>query len=644
MVNKDKNLGLWFDRSYLPLAFVLVVTLVVYNGVFHAEYVWDDIMLFLDNSGLRNSENFFESVSRPILPGSTYFRPLVLGSFVLEFNLFGVASSVSHAVNLGLHLINVSLIYILASCLLGGRFSVDLKLFGAFSASAFYALHPALIEPVVWVAGRFDLMVTTFCLAGLVAAVSLKGMFRSTLVGVSFFFAACSKEMAITFPIILLGVLFAQSASAEPLLTQFRYLLRKYWLDWLFVLGFGFIYLMLRVWAMPSVYSADASINTIFVGIEKLYMVFNTVYFYVKMALFPFLDIGPLHPLFKNLYHYQIAIGGLICVITFLAIIYLCIKKRVESVVFFCLFIVALAPVSQVIPLTIGGNIGHERFLAFPLVMFSLMVAYVLASLRISFARYCDQDARRFNLYLYSFFGGWTLFSIITVLTVIPLWSKDLNLWAWAYEKDPDIPFAQVAFIASATRFGEYELVADLANEVSQESVDNKEQSIIQHNVLGFYFTRTGEFDKAKMHLKKAIEQGQPPHLEYVSQGVNLGSIEFDPSTYAYSAYYRDVYHYLSEIALSEGDYGLAIEDVAIAQFYQVDYAPSWLILAMAQVGSGNYDASELSLAKSLSYVNVSSRSDISRIYTDFVRVYCENKKHNENFFCQRSLAEATSQ
>src|SRR5690606_30756277 len=77
-------------------------------------YVWDDTLLFVDKTALVNEPLSWALLSEPVLPGTSYFRPLMLLSMFTEFHLFGQQPAVSHAVNVGIFLINALLVYLLA--------------------------------------------------------------------------------------------------------------------------------------------------------------------------------------------------------------------------------------------------------------------------------------------------------------------------------------------------------------------------------------------------------------------------------------------------------------------------------------------------------------------------------------------------
>ena len=68
---------------WLPHLIVLVLAIVglAFWQSTHFGYVWDDNSLFLNTPDLRSPGLIWHALWQPILPGTTYMRPLVLASF-----------------------------------------------------------------------------------------------------------------------------------------------------------------------------------------------------------------------------------------------------------------------------------------------------------------------------------------------------------------------------------------------------------------------------------------------------------------------------------------------------------------------------------------------------------------------------------
>ncbi|MBK6481864.1 MAG: tetratricopeptide repeat protein [Chitinophagaceae bacterium] len=84
-----------------------------------------------------------------------YYRPILLNSFILNYQLSGTAIKGYHVVNILLHLIAVLLLYQLLMKL---RFRKT----EAFLLTLFFAIHPVLTQAVAWIPGRNDTLLAVF--------------------------------------------------------------------------------------------------------------------------------------------------------------------------------------------------------------------------------------------------------------------------------------------------------------------------------------------------------------------------------------------------------------------------------------------------------------------------------------------------
>ena len=91
--------------------------------------------------------------------GSQFARPVALAVWRIIFQL-GAGASVLHALNIGLHLGNV---------VIGGRIAglLGLSRTGVAIAALTVLVWPTQVEPVVWAAGVFDVLASSFILLAL---------------------------------------------------------------------------------------------------------------------------------------------------------------------------------------------------------------------------------------------------------------------------------------------------------------------------------------------------------------------------------------------------------------------------------------------------------------------------------------------
>lgn len=129
---------------------------------------------------------------------STYFRPLIWSSFISDRLMWNLEPSFLHLENLLLHWFNTMLVFAVAR-----RVAVEMKLDSLMLplvAALLFAVHPINSETVIWVAGRADLLVTTFILLSLYCALryTAEGTWRwLTGLMLAFFLGSLAKETAL---------------------------------------------------------------------------------------------------------------------------------------------------------------------------------------------------------------------------------------------------------------------------------------------------------------------------------------------------------------------------------------------------------------------------------------------------------------
>src|SRR5258706_13751276 len=89
------------DMSW-PLALILVVvTILAYQPVWHAGFVWDDQQNITDNQVLRSVDGLRETWINP--RASIQYYPLTYTGFWVEYHLWGLQPFGYHVVNVLLH-------------------------------------------------------------------------------------------------------------------------------------------------------------------------------------------------------------------------------------------------------------------------------------------------------------------------------------------------------------------------------------------------------------------------------------------------------------------------------------------------------------------------------------------------------------
>ncbi len=147
----------------IPAAIVALFSLGIYYPVLNTHFVnLDDIEVvsgMFDSHGSidLSSLYFCDNVGR-------YYRPLIISSLIIDFNIWQWEPSGYHLTNYLFHAANALLFWLILSRL-QGIFNYRKQAVTAGCALLF-ALHPLTCESVAWISGRSDIIATFFCLAG----------------------------------------------------------------------------------------------------------------------------------------------------------------------------------------------------------------------------------------------------------------------------------------------------------------------------------------------------------------------------------------------------------------------------------------------------------------------------------------------
>ena len=189
------------QKDYFLLFLFLATILVFIKGMS------SDILNFDDNEYF---ENYPEVLTLSFESIKTYFtsyyvlmyQPLPILSFALTYSFFKLDPTAHHIINLGLHLFNIYLVYLFIGKL------TDKPIIKRIVAFLF-ALHPLVVEAVMWFSCRSSGMYVCFYLLGLLAYLQYRNEAKLKyliLCGIWFVLSLLSKAQAVTFPLALMVI------------------------------------------------------------------------------------------------------------------------------------------------------------------------------------------------------------------------------------------------------------------------------------------------------------------------------------------------------------------------------------------------------------------------------------------------------
>jgi tetratricopeptide (TPR) repeat protein len=182
-------------RRWLFIAAITTALTFAFVVRARGEWIWDDVPLIQQNPELVEPGGLRSILTHDLFGGATgepqpIYRPIPMLLAWLEAHLFGVALAPMRLVNVLLHALNGSLLFVYLRR--RGFSEVATQ-----AATAVFLLHPSVTEPVMWLSGSHDLLGVAFTLAALLA------MPRWGLAAVFCALAFLSKELYAIAPLLL---------------------------------------------------------------------------------------------------------------------------------------------------------------------------------------------------------------------------------------------------------------------------------------------------------------------------------------------------------------------------------------------------------------------------------------------------------
>jgi protein O-mannosyl-transferase len=178
-----------------------LITVIAYRGVTNNSFLfYDDDLYVLENQHVQQGVTL-QSVEWALTGFyAANWHPLAWISHMIDWKLYGISPVGPHVTNVCLHAVNSILLFLLLLYMTGylGRSAIVAFLF---------ALHPAHVESVAWIAERKDLLCTLFWFLTLLAYawyVRRTSWKRFALIICGYALALLSKPMAVTLPFTLL--------------------------------------------------------------------------------------------------------------------------------------------------------------------------------------------------------------------------------------------------------------------------------------------------------------------------------------------------------------------------------------------------------------------------------------------------------
>lgn len=177
----------------------LTVIGILYTPVSTCSFLnFDDNEYVTENPWVRTGISWENIVSAFTGVKGAHWHPLTWISHMIDVSLFGLDPGSHHLMNVFIHGLNVSVVFIFA-------YTICSNVWGALWVALFGGVHPLRIESVAWVSERKDVLCTFFSLVSLQSYLLLQKTTRAHWHFISFIafaLALLAKPTAITLPVL----------------------------------------------------------------------------------------------------------------------------------------------------------------------------------------------------------------------------------------------------------------------------------------------------------------------------------------------------------------------------------------------------------------------------------------------------------
>jgi Tfp pilus assembly protein PilF len=180
----------------LQVLVIAAAAAVIYLPVVHGGWLWDDDILVTQNSLIHDPAGWWKIWLEP--GGLIDYQPLKYSVVWLQWQLWGNDTLGYHLTNVGLHFLSALLLW---------RLLAKLGLRLAWLGGLIFAVHPVMVESVVWIAElKNTLSLPLFLLAmGAWIDYEEKGRRREYFLALGLFLAAMlCKPVMVMFPVVIL--------------------------------------------------------------------------------------------------------------------------------------------------------------------------------------------------------------------------------------------------------------------------------------------------------------------------------------------------------------------------------------------------------------------------------------------------------
>ena len=504
-----------FKKLRLVAVLVLfLISLAVYLNTLGNGLVRDDRLVVLENKWITDVRFIPEMLTSAVLDFtgesgiSNQYRP-IYHLYIMAGRAFsGEAPWGYHLINILFHAFSSVLVFLLISRLFTNlnlergspqvMASAGVQGYGnillAGLAALIFATHPINTESVAWISAVSELSLCTFYLLSLFFYIRYRRLGDSSyILSVLFFFiAACSKETAVTLPVVLVAYELVINRRGI-----FQIVLR------LVPFGAaGVVYLALRFWTLKGFIPLKAGHLSDLSFFQLLINVPPLVVKYIGKLLLPIsLNFDYVFDPVYSISEPRAFISALIIIGLIVIIIWRLALRAKEFSFALLLIFIPLLP-ALYIP-ALGVNTFTERYLYLPSIGFALLAVLIVNKVIVEFSRSKGYSLRDKPV---------VVIAVLSVLVIVlysagtvkrnKLWHSGYTLWGDTVVKSPGSRIARNNYAIELSKRG----FQDEALVHLQEAVLIDPDSALTFNNLGIVYANKGMLKEALGAFKRAVE------------------------------------------------------------------------------------------------------------------------------------------
>jgi len=563
------------QASWKYLLIICLGVVIVYLQSVRFDFVnYDDPELVYENASyIGDVSNVFNAFTTHAFTTkrkeSVYYRPVLLISYIVDYQIWKLNPAGYHITNILLHCIAAIIIFLLFESILNDKL---LSLFGGL----LFSLHPIQVESAAWIAGRNDVLLGLFVSLMIYFYVLHhnepgRGKFYFTLTAACYSLALFTKESAAFFVLLLPAYdLTIRRASVRSLFH--RSAMMKYF-ALAFMLG---LYLLIRFSIFGEVVGAEKLYGRLSLP-GRLYLIPALISENLSLLFFPF-RLSVEHPL-DNIIWLEPPwnIFAVIITASFIVTVWLAWKYRPALSFGLTWLFVGLIPVLNIFPVAVP-ILEHRLYAASVGFILSL-----ICFLRFLSSRYSKRTVQGVSIILIAA-------SAIMSFIRMPVWKNGESLWLDAIEKAPTASRSYFNLAGYYFERRQYDKTTGLL----LKYIELKPEDFLGYSKLRQTYLINQQYDKSISVCRQMIAMDPKNQNRYLDLGLlfdkfNLTdsitslyqeALSIDSTFYLIHDHLGTVYQKLNNVQQAEYHYQKALE-------IKPDYAQAYFHIGSLAASSG---------------------------------------------------------